>query len=317
MKTMNYLKTWALSALGVAVVTLPTFAADQSTQSTRRQSRESYSSQTTSSSSQNQQGLGQLERANKLVGKEVLSSDNQKLGKIDNIITDLESGRILYAVVGSGGVAGVGEKKRAVPPGIFEEGTGNNLRLNTDKAKFDSAPEFTKDIDKAVELGKAQFVNQVYQAFGQSAWWQGGAGTSASTGEFHNVHKATDLIGMNVKNVSDQSMGKVDNVMLNLPQGRIAYIILDPDRSLALGSDLYALPPNAFSMNADGKSLTSDISKDKLAAAPHFAKNNWAQLSDTSFASQVYQYYGKQAYFETGTSNIKPTGRTSSGTPPQ
>ena len=65
------------------------------------------------------------------------------------------------------------------------------------------------------------------------------------------------------------------------------------------------------------KSLTSDISKDKLAAAPHFAKNNWAQLSDTSFASQVYQYYGKQAYFETGTSKYKPTGRTSSGTSPR
>ena len=76
--------------------------------------------------------------------------------------------------------------------------------------------------------------------------------------------------------------------------------------SLSLGNDYYALPPNALTWNADKKMLTSDINKDKLSGAPHFAKNDWPKLSDKSFASQVYQYYGKQAYFETG-SNLRPT----------
>jgi len=60
-------------------------------------------------------------------------------------------------------------------------------------------------------------------------------------------------------------------------------------------------------LSTDKKKLTSDISKEKLAGAPHFAKDNWTNLSDPSFASQVYQYYGKQAYFQTG-SSLKPTG---------
>jgi len=46
--------------------------------------------------------FGSPERANKLIGKSVYSSDNQKVGRIENLIVDLESGRMLYAVIGSG-----------------------------------------------------------------------------------------------------------------------------------------------------------------------------------------------------------------------
>ena len=84
----------------------------------------------------------------------------------------------------------------------------------------------------------------------------------------------------------------------------MAFVLLDPDSSLKLGSDLYALPPDAFTWNADKKALSSDIDQQKLTAAPHFAKDNWSQLTDRTFASKVYQYYGKQAYF-----GLQPTGR--------
>jgi PRC-barrel domain. len=114
------------------------------------------------------------------------------------------------------------------------------------------------------------------------------------------------VIGMKVMNVSNQEIGKGDNLMINLPAGRIAYVILNPDRSLALGNDYYALPPSALTLSSDRKNLVSDINKEKLAAAPHFAKNNWPTLSDPAWAAQVYQYYGKQAYFD-ASGSLRPT----------
>jgi len=248
-----------------------------------------------------------LERANRLIGREVLSSDNQKLGKVDNLVVDLESARILYAIVGVGGVAGVGEKKFAVPPGAFAEIRGNAVYFNGDKQKLNGAPQFTKNIEKETELSKADFVNQSYQYFGQNPWWQGSSGP-ASAGEFHNVHKASDVIGMKVKNVSDQDMGKVDNLIVDLSAGRLVYITLAPDASLGLGNNLYALPP-MFTLSSDKKSLTADINKEKLSGAPHFTSDSWPNLSDRAWASQVYQYYGKQAYFDSS-KRLQPTGRT-------
>jgi sporulation protein YlmC with PRC-barrel domain len=299
MKEINKIAVLSAMAALSAALAIPARAADSST-----------SSSTTSMTSDK---TFQVERANKLVGKEVQDSQNQKAGKIDNIVVDLESGRIIYAVIGSGGVLGAGEKKYAVPPQIFQTGSPSSLKLTVDKQKLTSAPEFTKDMDKDTELGKGEFVSKVYDAFGQSNFWKA-LNATPSNGEFHNVHKVTDLIGMKINNVSDQSIGKVENVILNLPAGRVAYVILSPDSSLGLGNNYYALPPDALTLSSDKKTLTSDITKDKLAAAPHFTRDNWATISDPAWAAQVYQYYGKQAWFTSGGSGttLQPTGRNNS-----
>jgi len=251
--------------------------------------------------------LGHVERANKIIGKAVYTSDNQKAGKVENLVVDLESGRLLYAVVGTG-VLGVGGHDYAVAPGVFSEGTGDNLRLSVDKAKLTSAPEFSSNVDKPEQLGQTDFINHVYQHFGQTAWWQGGATATADSAAFHNVHKAKDIIGMKVKSVSNEDLGKVDNLIVNLPTARVAYAILNPDSSLNLGNNFYALPPNALTWNSEQKTLVSDLNRDKLTGAPHFTKDQWDMLSDPAFGSKIYQYYGKQAYFE-GSGTLQPTGK--------
>jgi len=299
MKNKHHLITAAtIAAFGMA-----TFGVLQGAeQVTRTTTQKNQSSSTIQSGA-----LGQIEKATKLKGMEIIGSDNQKLGKLEDIVVDLQSEHILYGIVGSGGVAKVGEKRYAVAPEQFTQVSGNNLHAKFDKAKLESAPELTKDIDGKDQIGKADFIDRVYQHFGENAWWQG-PNAPATAGRFGNAHHTSFLVGMKVKNVGDQDIGKIDNLMLNLAQGRIAYVILNPDSSLNLGDNLYALPSDTFTMSADRKFFSVDTSKEKLAAAPHFSKDNWAQLNDPNWASQVYKYYGKQAYFERG-NNLQPTGR--------
>src|SRR5439155_19762669 len=116
MKRTTRLAVWgAVTAMSLSAFILSVTAAqDDSAASTRSKAGRAESLQ-------GGKTLGHVERANKLIGKEVIGSDNQKLGKIDNIILDLESGHILYAVIGSGGVASVGEKRFAVAPQVFTE----------------------------------------------------------------------------------------------------------------------------------------------------------------------------------------------------
>jgi len=245
--------------------------------------------------------LANAERAANLYGREIVGSDNQKLGKVDNVIVDLESEHVLYVVVGAS------RGKVAVPPQVIGQTTGNTLHANITKQKLDGAPQFTSDLDKPGQLGQASFVYRVYQYFGQSPWWQGS--TPADQGNFHNVHKLNQLIGMNVEDVNNQNIGKISNVVVDMSKGRLLFVVFAPDSSLNLGNNLYAMPSDAFTLSSDQKRLVSGIDRQKLAGAPHFEKNNWPNINDSSFASQVYQYYGKQAYFNQGGSNYQPTGR--------
>jgi sporulation protein YlmC with PRC-barrel domain len=245
--------------------------------------------------------LAHAERAANLYGRELVGSDNQKLGKVDNVIVDLESEHILYVVVGAS------QGRVAVPPQVIGQTTGNTLHATVTKQKLDSAPKFTSAQDNPTGLGQANFVYQVYQHFGISPWWQGS--TPADQGSFHNVHKLNQLIGMNVEDANNQTLGKVSNVVVDMAQGRLVYVVFSPASNLNLGEGLYAMPSDAFTLSGDKKHLVSGIDRQKLAGAPHFDKNSWPNLTDATFASQVYQYYGKQAYFNQGGSNYQPTGR--------
>src|SRR5947209_7357712 len=46
--------------------------------------------------------LGQVAQADKVYGNQVLTTDNQKVGHLNNLMIDIESGRILYGVIGAG-----------------------------------------------------------------------------------------------------------------------------------------------------------------------------------------------------------------------
>lgn len=245
--------------------------------------------------------LSQAERAANLFGRELVSSDNQNIGKVDSVVVDLESEHILYVIVSTG------RGKVAVPPQVIGQTTGNTLHATIDKQKLEGAPQFTSQMDKPDQLGQASFAYQVYQYFGQNAWWQGS--TPANQGTFHNVHKLNQLIGMNVEDVNNQTIGKISNVVVDMPSGRMLFVVFSPSSNLSLGNNLYAMPPDAFTLGSDQQHLVTNIDKQKLAAAPHFDKNSWPNINNPTFASQVYQYYGKQAWFNAGGGNLQPTGR--------
>jgi len=280
--------------------------------------------------------LGRLERAHNILGSEVFSSDQQRLGKLDDFVVDLDSGRILYAVIGSGGLLGAGERRVAVPPGAFlrtngsternanserNEGAGGyRLELNVDKEKLSSAPQITREMEKPESIGQSGFISQVYQYYGQSAGWMTASGATDRT--FNNVRRASDLVRTKVENANNETVGKVEDLVVDLPMGHVVYMVFSPSRRLDLGDNLYALPPNILTWNVEQKTFVSDIGKEKLQAAPHFAKDDWSNLSDPSFASQVYHYYGKQPFFQTGeneqtTPSLKPTGRNNEILPPK
>lgn len=94
---------------------------------------------------------GQI-RANKFVGTEVRSRDDEKLGDIEDIIFDLKNGRVLYVAISAGGFLGIGSKLVAVPwnslqihGGAGESSSDRFVVLNVSKDEFRNAPNFASD----------------------------------------------------------------------------------------------------------------------------------------------------------------------------
>ena len=93
------------------------------------------------------QGPGpELMGANTLNGEDVYNTKDEDLGDIKEIMIDMRSGRIAYAVLSFGGVLGMGDKLFAVPWSALKLDTVNKrFILDIDKKRLEGAPGFDKD----------------------------------------------------------------------------------------------------------------------------------------------------------------------------
>ena len=83
------------------------------------------------------------------------------------------------------------------------------------------------------------------------------------------AEKASDLIGMEVKNYQGEKLGKVDDLVLDVETGRIVQVILSTGGIIGIGDTL------------------------------HFESNQWPDLGQPSYADGVYRAYRVEPYFTT------------------
>ncbi len=108
--------------------------------------------------------------------------------------------------------------------------------------------------------------------------------------------------GKEVKGLNDEKIGSIKQFVTdNQKQAHFAV--------LSVSGKEIAIPMEALTPSADGKSLTVNMSKDQLKNAPQFSKSN---LEDPSYRAELYRFYGVQPSFSdqstTGSGAMSPGG---------
>jgi hypothetical protein len=106
------------------------------------------------------------------------------------------------------------------------------------------------------------------------------------------------VIGSRVVNQQDESIGKIEDFVIDASAGRIAYAILSFGGFLGVGNKYFAIPWNAFKFNLADKKAVLNVDKKLLENAPGFDKDNWPNFSDTTFGTTIYSHYGYTPYWE-------------------
>jgi sporulation protein YlmC with PRC-barrel domain len=109
---------------------------------------------------------------------------------------------------------------------------------------------------------------------------------------------ATSLIGDGVVNTSGEDLGKIEDLMIDIQSGRVAYAVLSFGGFLGLGDKFFALPWEAMTLDTNRKVFVLNVDKDVLEKAPGFDKNNWPQTGDSDWLTGVYEYYGYKPYWD-------------------
>jgi sporulation protein YlmC with PRC-barrel domain len=112
------------------------------------------------------------------------------------------------------------------------------------------------------------------------------------------VLPASTLTGNRVVNRQGEDLGKIEDLMIDLDHGRIAYALLSFGGVLGIGDKLFAIPWQALALDPVEKRFILGIDKSLLDRAPGFDKNKWPDMADPAWGAQLYGYYGYAPYWE-------------------
>ncbi|SIT46768.1 Antigen [Paraburkholderia piptadeniae] len=116
-------------------------------------------------------------------GDKVLSADGNNIGKIKDIMLDVRSGRIAYAVLSSGGFLGIGDKLLVIPWSALTLDVDRKcLLLDMPTERVKNAPGFDKD--HWPSMADATWATSVHQYYGREPYWHGSQRENAGDGEF-------------------------------------------------------------------------------------------------------------------------------------
>jgi len=117
--------------------------------------------------------------------------------------------------------------------------------------------------------------------------------------EYPGMLSATKMIGNKIMNTEGEQLGTIKDLMIDLDEAQIAYVVLSFGGFLGLGDKLFAIPLEALTFIAEDETVILDVDKEVLRNAPGFDKDHWPDEAqyEAGWLLDIYAYYGYSPYW--------------------
>jgi len=241
-------------------------------------------------------------RSGEIIGMPVTNKAGENLGKIDDLVIDMKNGEIRYAALSFGGIAGIGSKLFAVPfqsmTFVFGEpnkADSRHFMFDATKDQLDKAPGF--DSSQWPNVGDPQWSASIDKHYNIQRTEHAQDQVAAPKVAYETVFRASKIKGMEIRNDANEHLGDVDELVIDVPRGRVKYAALSFGSWFTGGNKLFAVPLTAFTLKHDNNKtfLVTHVSQESLRNAPGFDKNHWPDTASADWAKSIDTYYERTA----------------------
>ncbi len=109
------------------------------------------------------------------------------------------------------------------------------------------------------------------------------------------ILSASTIKSDTVRNPQGEELGKIEEVMIDLDYGRVAYVCLSFGGILGLGEKLFAVPWGVMRLAPHEHRFVLDVPREHLEKSPGFEKSGWPL--DREWLTGVYRHYGIEPYW--------------------
>lgn len=112
--------------------------------------------------------VGTVLSVDRLIGVEVRGPGQERTGEIRELLIDMESGRIGFAVIAAGGILGLGDTTHFIPWKALSPGPDGTFYLSADREKMAEEPK------RNAEMTDAEYHREVQRFYGVAPFSDGG-----------------------------------------------------------------------------------------------------------------------------------------------
>lgn len=111
--------------------------------------------------------------------------------------------------------------------------------------------------------------------------------------KIRKVFRSGNVIGMPVKTPEHKKIGNIEETVIDIQTGQVAYAVLSFGGFFGFGNKFFAVPWEEFSFIHDEKEnyFIVDTSKEKLNELPGFDKEVWPDVANSDWDALVDAHY--------------------------
>lgn len=118
--------------------------------------------------------------------------------------------------------------------------------------------------------------------------------------------RASQLVGLAVKNKQGKDLGKVEDLVVDLKNGHVRYAALSFGGFAGFGSKLFAVPWQAmtFMLAENDRYFVLDTTPEKLQQQEGFDSSRWPNFADTKWTDTIDKHYNVER--KSSTKDVPP-----------
>ncbi|MEO7099513.1 MAG: PRC-barrel domain-containing protein [Luteolibacter sp.] len=102
--------------------------------------------------------------------------------------------------------------------------------------------------------------------------------------------RASEVIGTNVKNTANETIGEVKDLVLDLKAGELIAVVVSSGGFLGIADTLSSIPPSALQFDGQTKSFKTSLTKEQLQKAPQHKSTERPDYSDSTVMAKLRDY---------------------------
>ncbi len=105
--------------------------------------------------------------------------------------------------------------------------------------------------------------------------------------------QASSILGKLVENKQGQALGRIGDLIISPQDGGISFAVVTHGGIMGIPMSFVAVPFESLAFSPEKNVYLLNVSKERMDAAPSFARGTWPDAANPDWAEEIYRYYGQ------------------------